>query len=192
VWHRLPADDELMFFNEQGAFPETYRELIRSLRGAAIDHIFVGAVAMKAYGCEYAEDKIEFCVRQPDLERFRGEFAGYVFDLLPGQLCRYCHPRTQVRIELLTSGEIAGDRLRQQEIRLPDPSEAEFVDGIPVPSLARLVELKLASWNPRDLCDATALIRAKKLCAAFADHLHPVVRAAFGECVGQGRQPTIH
>jgi hypothetical protein len=171
-----------MFFNEQGAFPETCRELVRSLRGAAIDHVFVGAVAMKAYGCEHAEDKIELCLRQPDLDRFRGEFAGYVFDPLPGQLCRYCHPRTQVRIELLTSGEIAGDRLRQQEIRLPDPSEAEFVDGIPVPSLARLVELKLASSQPADRQDAIRLIAANRLDESFAEQLHALVRPTYLEC----------
>jgi len=176
-----------MFFDEQGAFPDTCRELIRSVRGAAIEHIFVGAVAMKAYGCEHAEDKIEFCVRRPDLDRFRGEFAGYVFEPLPGQLCRYCHPRTQVRIELLTSGEIAGDRLRQQEIRLPDPSEAEFVDGIPVPSLARLIELKLASWNEKERRDVAALIDANQLNMAFGGRLHPVVRGVYAESVSGAR-----
>ncbi len=178
-----------MFFDEQGPFPDTCRELVRSLRGAAIEHIFVGAVAMKAYGCEHAEDKIELCVRRPDLERFRGEFAGYVFDLLPGQLCRYCHPRTQVRIELLTSGEIAGDRLRQQEIRLPDPSEAEFVDGIPVPSLTRFIELKLASWNEKDRRDVAALIGANRLNMAFGGRLHPVVRGVYAES-GSGVWPS--
>jgi hypothetical protein len=74
-----------MFFDEQGAFSDTCRELIRSLRGAAIEHVFVGAVALKAYGCDYSEDKIESCVRAGDLERFRDEFAGHVFAPLPGQ-----------------------------------------------------------------------------------------------------------
>jgi hypothetical protein len=171
-----------VFFNEQGPFPDTCRDLIRSLRGAAIDHVFVGAVALKAYGCEPAEDRIELCVRQPDLDRFRGEFAGFVFDPLPGQLSRYCHPGTQVRIELLTSGEIAGDRLRQQEIRLPDPSEAEFVQGIPVPSLARLIELKLASWQPPDRQDAVRLIAANRLNESFAERLHTLVRPTYLEC----------
>ena len=171
-----------MFFDEQGAFPETCRELIRSLRGAAIDHIFVGAVAMKAHGCEHVEDKIELCVRRPDLERFRGEFAGYGFDLLPGQLCRYCHPRTQVRIELLTSGEIAGDRFRQQEIRLPDPFEAEFVDGIPVPSLARFIELKLASWDPLERGDVARLIAAHGLDETYAERLHAIMRGVYADC----------
>jgi hypothetical protein len=137
---------------------------------------------MKAYGCEHAEETIEFCVRQSDLNRFRGEFAGYVFDPLPGQLSRYSHPRTQVRIELLTSGEIAGDRLRQQEIRLPDPSEAELVDGIPVPSLARLIELKLASWNEKGQKDVARLIAANRLDESFAEQLHTLVRPTYLEC----------
>ena len=179
-----------MFFNERGPFPDTCRELIRSLRGAAIDHIFIGAVAMKAYGCEYSEDKIEFCVRESDLERFRDEFAGYVLEPLPGQECRYYYPQTQVQVELLISEEVAGDRFKQQAIRLPDPSEAEFLEGIPVPSLARLIESKLASWDSRDRQDVAALIRANRLDATFGEHLHPIVRGEYPACLADARGPT--
>jgi hypothetical protein len=172
-----------MFFDDRGAFPDTCRDLIRSLRSAAIDHIFVGAVAMRAYGGPYAEDKIEVCVRRPDIEKFRGEFSGREFQPLPGQSLRYYHPRTQMQVELLIAGEIAGDRLRQQEIRLPDPSEAVFVEGIPVPSLARLIELKLASWDGGDRRDVAALIAAHRLNASFAERLHAVVRGGYAECL---------
>jgi hypothetical protein len=171
-----------MFFDESGLFPDTCRELIRSLRGAAIDHVFVGTVALKAYGCNHQEDTIEFCLRQLDVEHFRGELSGYVYEQLPGQPVRYCHPTTQIRIEVLISGEVAGDRLRQQEITYPDPSEAEFVDGVPVPSLARLIELKLATWDPRDQRDVAALIGANRLDTSFAKDVHALVRPAYVEC----------
>jgi hypothetical protein len=172
-----------MFFDEHGAFPDTCRDLIRSLRAAAIEHVFVGAVAMKAYGCEHAEDRIEVCVRRPDIEKFRGEFSGREFQPLPGQSLRYYHPQTQLQIELLIAGEIAGDRFRQQEIRLPDPSEAEYVEGIPVPSLARLIELKLASWDERDRQDVAVLIDSNGLNASFSELLHPVFRGGYAECL---------
>lgn len=171
-----------MFFDEQGPFPDTGRELIRSLRAAAIEHVFVGNVALAAYGCAYLEDKIELCVREPDVAHFRGELSGCVYEQLPGQPVRYCHPTTQIRIELLISGEVAGDRLRQQEITYPDPSEAEFADGVPVPSLARLIELKLATWDPRDQRDVAALIAANQLDESFAERLHAVVRGAYADC----------
>jgi len=172
-----------MFFDEHGAFSDTCRDLVRSLRAAAIEHVFVGAVAMRAYGCACSEDKVEVCVRRPDAERFRAEFSGREFQPLPGQSLRYYHPQTQVQIELLIAGEIAGDRLRQQEIRLPDPSEAEFVAEIPVPSLARLIELKLASWDERDRQDVAVLINWNRLDAAFGQRLHPVVRGGYAECL---------
>jgi hypothetical protein len=170
-----------VFFDEHGAFPDTCRDLIRSLRAAAIGHVFVGAVAMKAYGGPYSEEKVEVCVRRPDIEKFRGEFSGREFEPLPGQSLRYYHPQTQVQIELLVSGDVAGDRLSQQEIRLPDPSEAVFVEGIPVPSLVRLIELKLASWEPRDRGDVAALAATHALDASFAKELHELVRATFAE-----------
>jgi hypothetical protein len=171
-----------MFFDESGPFPDTCRELIRSLRGAAIEHVFVGAVALKVYGGAYSEEKIEVCVREPDIERFRDQFASHVFEPLPGQTTRYTLPARRVQIELLTSGDVAGDRFRQQEIRLPGPSEAEFVEGVPVPSLARLIELKLASWDPADRGDVARLIAANKLDRGFADKLNVLVRPSYVDC----------
>ena len=175
-----------MFFDEQGAFPDTCRELIRSLRAAAIEHVFVGNVALAAYGCAFLEDEIEVCVRQSDVEHFRGELSGYVYEQLPGRPVRYCHPTTRIRIELLVPGEIAGDRLRQQEIRYPDPSEAEFIGGIPIVPLARLIELKLATWDPLDRGDVARLIAANGLDARFAGRLNALVRPAFAECLRAG------
>ncbi len=171
-----------MFFDEQGPFAQTARDLIRSLRAAAIEHVFVGAVACKAHGGAPGQEKIDFCVREPDRERFRETFAGREFELLPGQSTRYCHPRTQVRIELLVSGQVAGDRLRQQEVRWPDPAEAEWIDGVPVAPLARLLELELASWRPEQWRAAAKLIAVRGLDLSFAERLHPVVRAAYAEC----------
>lgn len=180
-----------MFFDEQGPFPDTCRELIRSLRAAAIEHVFVGSVALRTYGCEHSRDKIEVCVRPPDVEHFRGELAGYVYEQLPGQPVRYCHPTTRIRIELLISGEIAGDRLRQQEIRYPDPSEAEFIDGIPIVPLVRLIELKLATWDPLDRGDVARLVAANRLDKSFAERLHAILRPVFAECVRVAHGPPV-
>jgi hypothetical protein len=111
---------------------------------------------------------------------------------LPGQARRYSHPQTQVQVELLVSGEVAGDGLRQQEIRLPDPAEAVFVEEVPVPSLARLIELKLATWDPDDRQDVAALIAAQRPDAALAEGLHPIVRGEYAECLRAGHGAAAH
>lgn len=175
-----------MFFNEHGPFPDACRDLLRSLRAAGIDHIFLGAVAMKAYGCEYAKDRVEIGVRPGDAERFRGEFATHVFPPIPGQSLRFYHPATQIEIDLLVAGEIAGDALRQREIAYPDPREAVEISGVPVPPLERLIELKLATWRPEDRQDVVALCRANRLDASFAENLHPLMRPNFAQCCPTG------
>ena len=171
-----------MFFDEHGPFPDACRDLLRSLRAAGIDHLFLGAVAMKAYGCEYAEDRVEICVRPGDVERFRGEFAAHVFPQLPGQSLRFYHPATQIEIDLLIAGEIAGDSLRQREIAYPDPRDAIEIGGVPVPPLPRLIELKLSAWRSEDWQDVVVLCRASKLDASFAEKLHPLMRPNFLQC----------
>jgi hypothetical protein len=179
-----------MFFNENGPFPDACRDLLRSLRAAGIDHLFLGAVAMKAYGCEHAEDRVEICVRPADVERFRGEFAAHVFPPIPGQSLRFYHPATQIEIDLLVAGEIAGDALRQREIAYPDPRDAVEIAGVPVPPLARLIELKLATWRPADWQAVAALCRANGLDASFAEKLHPLVRSNFVQCCPPRVQPS--
>ena len=175
-----------MFFDEHGPFPDACRDLLRSLRAAGIDHVFLGDVALKAYGCEHGEGRVEVCVRPGDVERFRGEFATHVFPPLPGQSLRFYHPATQIEIDLLIAGEIAGDSLRQREIAYPDPRDAVEIEGVPVPPLARLIELKLAAWQPEAWHDVVALCRANGLDASFAEKLHPLMRPNFLQCVSRG------
>jgi len=180
-----------MFFSEQGPYIDTCRELLRSLRAAAIEHVFVGDVALKAYDAPYAEQRVEVCVQLADIDKFRGEFAGHVFTPLPGQATRYYWPATHVEIGLLASGEVAGDRFRQQEIRWPDASEAAWVQGVPVPMLARLIDLKLATWDPADRGDVAHLIAANGLDKSFAGSIHVLVRAAYLECCSREAQRDV-
>ena len=171
-----------MFFDKQGPFFDTAREVLRSIRAAAIEHVFVGDVALVAYGVERECARIELCVSPADFERFRGEMAGYVLAQMPGQVTRFTHPITQIEADLLPAGEIVGDRFRQQEICWPSPREAEWIAGIPVPALPRLIELKLATWDVDDQRDVMTLIQTRSLDAAFGEQLHALVRPAYEEC----------
>ncbi len=173
-----------MFFSNSGAFYEAGRELLLSLRTAAIEHVFVGRAALEAHGCPLAAGRLEVCLPPTAFEHFHHSLAGYVFEPLPGQQTRYVHPPTQVEIALLPAGGIVGDGLRQREIRWPQPAQAQFVAGLPVPGLARLIELLLASFEHDDLLLAGRLARRHQLDASFAQRLHPVVRGQFAACLG--------
>jgi hypothetical protein len=89
-----------------------------------------------------------------------------------------------VRIEFLVSGEYPGDG-KPKPVTFPDPAAGVEVEGLRFLGLVKLVELKLASGTSpgrrKDLGDVQELIRLLKLSAAFADQLHPSVRATYHE-----------
>jgi hypothetical protein len=71
-------------------------------------------------------------------------------------------------------------------VTFPDPLAAAMeVEGLRFLGLVKLVELKLASGTSpgrrKDLGDVQELIRLLKLSAAFAEQLHPSVRATYHE-----------
>jgi hypothetical protein len=142
-----PIDEAYMFFNDEGPVPETLRRLRSTLTEAGIPHIFIGATALNAYGHERMTRDIDVCVRPEDLERFRRDFVGKAYQPVAGRRRRFFDPVTQVTVDMLISGAVAGDTRKQQHVRFPDPSEAQVVEHVPVPSLARLIELKLVTWR---------------------------------------------
>jgi len=92
-----------------------------------------------------------------------------------------------VQIDILLAGEYPGDR-QPKPVAFPDPSEASEVgaDGIPILTLEKLLELKLASGMTaphrlRDLADVIELIKIRQLPEDYAERLHPYVRAKFLE-----------
>ena len=91
-----------------------------------------------------------------------------------------------VRIEFLVEGEYPGDG-KPKPVAFPDPAAAGVErDGIRYLSLAKLIELKLASGltNPlrlKDIADIQELILLLKLPADFAEKLDPFVRAKYLE-----------
>ena len=91
-------------------------------------------------------------------------------------------PETRTTVDIPISGELAGRRDKNHDIRFPDPGEAEFHNAAPTVSLARLIELKLVTWRLRDWADVIDLIRFLSLDEAFAQKLHPLVRSAYKQC----------
>lgn len=186
-----------MFFNDAGPVPETFRRLKKLLDDAGIPHIFMGATAVNAHGHRRSTEDVDVCMSAESLQRFRQKFVGSVLQPVTGRARRFFDPATQVTIDVLVAGEVAGDRRKQKDIHFPDPAEAEIVHGAPVPSLARLIELKLVTWRYQDWADVVSLIRVHNLDESFADRVHQIVRVAFVQCLDQKLEedrynPEIH
>jgi hypothetical protein len=192
-----PVEEVRMFFDDQGPVPETFRKLRERLAGAGLPHIFIGAVALNAHDYRRASEDVDFCMRREDLERFRKLFVGTVYQQVAGRPRKFFDPQTQVTFDILVAGELAGNTRKQREVRFPDPDEAEIVRDTPVPSLARLVELKLVTWRYQDWGDVVNLIHVHNLDESFADRFNPLVRSAFLQCYDQKVEedrynPEIH
>jgi hypothetical protein len=174
-----------MFFKDQGPVPETFRRLRRLLEAEGIPYIVIGAMAVNAHGFRRTTRDIDICMSRDDLERFRKTFVGRAFEPVPGRSRRFVDPETQVTVDILISGEIAGRRGKNRDVRFPHPSEGEVREAVCTVSLARLIELKLVTWRYQDWGDVVNLIRHFNLDEAFAENLHTTVRAAYKQCYDQ-------
>jgi len=186
-----------MFFEGQGPVLETFRKLRERLANAGLPHIFMGAVALNAHDYRRASEDVDLCMRPADLARFRTLFVGTVYQQVAGRARKFYDPTTQVTFDILVAGEIAGNTRKQNTVRFPDPSEAQTHHDTPVPSLARLIELKLATWRYKDWGDVVELIRIHRLDESFADRLDAAMRSAYVQCYDQKLEedrynPEIH
>jgi hypothetical protein len=94
-----------------------------------------------------------------------------------------------VALHFLLAGARAG---RDSLVNFPDPAEPATltqIENLPVLTLARLIETKLASGQGnlrrthRDFADVVELIAVRNLNSSFARHLHKSLRPAFRELV---------
>ncbi len=186
-----------MFFDDAGPVPETFRQLRQRLADARLPYVFVGAMALNAHGFRRSTEDIDLCMRREDLERFRREFVGSVYQPVAGRPRRFYDPATQVTFDILVAGEVAGNTRKQKDVRFPDPSEAEWIDGAPFVSLPRLIEMKLVTWRYQDWADVVGLIRVHNLAEDFGDQFNALVRSAYLQCYDQKIEedrynPEIH
>ncbi len=121
------------------------------------------------------------------LEKFRSELVGHGYrPAFNGATRKFRETTQNVPIEIITTGEYPGDG-KSKSVIFHDPGEHYVViDGFKTVSLARLVELKLASGMTglarlKDLADVQELIRVRQLDAAFADQLDGLVADKFRE-----------
>lgn len=170
---------------------ETAKTCHELLADAQIPYAIAGGVAVCLHGYQRNTVDLDLLVQVGRSGALRGvlEAAGMSWDE-PNHEFR---TSSGMAIHFLVSGERAG---RGSEVRLPDPADPAVVtelEGLPVLSLAALIESKIASGQAnlrrthKDFADVVELIANHGLGRDFARHLHKSVRATFRQLVLHGR-----
>ena len=172
---------------------DTARQCHRALREAQIPHAVVGGVAVCLHGYQRNTVDVDVLVRRADADSVRTTLEQSGFQWHAGA-AEFRSP-SGVPVQCLLSGDRAGEG---SEIALPDPADSRAVtelEGLPVLSLAKLIETKIACGQGnlrrthKDFADVVELIAAHGLGRAFAKHLHKSVRKTFRELVLRARGP---
>lgn len=176
-----------MFFERSGPVWETLRDLEKGLQQADIDYIVIGGLALNAYKYPRQTTGVDVVMTPMGYASFEREFAGSTYQHVEGASRRFVDPQSEVTIDVLLAGELAGRRSKNNSVRFPYPNDGEVHEDLRTVSLARLVELKLVTWRFKDWGDVVELIRRNNLPESFTDKLDPIVRAAYGECYDQAK-----
>lgn len=156
-----------------------------------IPHAVIGGVAVCLHGYQRNTVDLDLLVRPEDLIAIRETLEAAGFEWIEKQA--EFHAPSGTPVQLLLAGERAGPA---SEVRFSDPSEKSDVterEGLPVVTLARLIEFKLACGlaslrrTHKDFADVVELIAAHKLSRSFARFLHKSVRDTFRKLVGHAR-----
>lgn len=182
-------DEALGYFMGQGSLNRTLAHLVANLKEHEIDYLVVGAVALLAHGYPRLTEDIDLVLTTEGLNKFHERLVGLEYaPAFPGARKMLRSTRDGIRIDVITSGEYPGDG-KEKPVSFPLPSDGSVeIDGVKFPTLAKLIELKLASGMTapdrlKDLADVQELIKIRGLSAEYAGKLNPYVRAKFLELV---------
>lgn len=163
----------------------TLQHLTRRLEEEKIPYALIGGLALAAHGFVRMTQDVDILMTREGLETFKQRFLGRGYALaFSGAEKTFRDTDTQVRIEMLITGDYPGDG-RPKSVAFPDPSVI-FTErgGMRVIPIETLIELKLASGMSaphrlRDLADVQDLITTLKLPIEFAEKLDSSVRETF-------------
>lgn len=169
--------------------------ITRRLHELGTPYAVVGGMAINAHGLLRATTGVDLLVTPDGLRSFKAASLGVGWiERFPGSR-GVRDAENRVPIDFLVTGGIPGDGTPRGVV-FPDPAEAAVeLAGTWYLTLAKLVELKLASGlsapdRPRDFDDVIRLVRLHGLGEHFADGLHPYVRAKFAELWRYAQKPS--
>jgi hypothetical protein len=173
------------YYMARGDVFTTLQKLARHLDDEKIPYALVGGLALAAHGFVRMTQDVDLLMTQEGLEAFRQKFLGRGYLLaFSGAQKTFRDTETQVRIEILVTGDYPGDG-KPKPVAFPDPSFVfTELGGMRVIPIETLVELKLASGMSaphrlRDLADVQDLIATLKFPIEFAEKLDSSVRETF-------------
>ena len=177
----------LRLFMGQGELNQTLARLVRNLEEHHIEYMVVGDIALIAHGYRRFTEDIDLVMTSEALDTFHRELIGLGYaPQFPGARKRIRSTVDGVSIDVIVSGEYPGDG-NPKPVTIPRPEEASTeIEGVRVVTLAKLIEIKLASGMTaphrlRDLADVQELIKARGLGAEFAEQIDPYVRSKYLE-----------
>lgn len=170
------------FYNARGSVYTTLRRLTSRLEQEHIPYALIGGMALAAHGFVRMTQDVAILITPEGLAAFRERCVGRGYaPAFQGSQRIFRDTDTQVRIEIITSGEFPGDG-KPKPVAFPEPNSASIErEGIRIVTLEKLIELKLASGMSapnrlRDLADVQDVISALGLPLDFAERLDPSVR----------------
>jgi hypothetical protein len=184
-----PADQILeeseAFFMKTGKVHVTLKQLAEDLDAEGISYVLIGGMALNLWGYTRETVDVDVLLTREGLDRFRNRLVGRGYVLaFEGALKTFRNSDTQVKIEVITSGEYPGDG-KPKTVVFPDPSTVRHNrDGYWIVTLEKLLELKLASGlsaphRMKDLVDVQELIGILGLPLELAEQLDESVRAEY-------------
>lgn len=173
------------YYMARGDVFTTLQNLTRRLEEERIPYALIGGLALAAHGFVRMTQDVDILMTHEGLETFKQRFLGRGYMLaVSGAEKTFRDTETQVRIEILITGDYPGDG-KPKPVAFPDPSVV-FTErgGMRVIPMETLIELKLASGMSaphrlRDLADVQDLISTLKLPLEFAKTLDLSVRETF-------------
>ena len=162
-----------------------------SLQQAQIPHVLLEGVAVCLHGYQRNTVDVDMLIRSSDSAAVRGalQSSGFSFS----EEHKEFRSPSGVPVQFQLSGDRAG---AGSEVCMPDPTGEEDVteiEGLPVLSLAKLIEVKLACGEGnlrrthKDFADVVELIAHHQLSRSFARHIHKSLRPTFRELVLRAR-----
>jgi hypothetical protein len=186
------------YYMERGDVFTTLRNLTRRLEEEKIPYALVGGLALAAHGFVRMTQAVDLFMTREGLENFKQKFLGRGYVLaFSGAQKTFRDTETQVRIEILITGDYPGDG-KPKPISFPDPSIV-FSErgGMRLIPMETLIELKLASGmralhRLRDLADVQDLIVTLRLPIELAETLDASVRETFRPLWHSGQADSLH
>lgn len=162
---------------------ETAEECHRILADERIPHAVAGGVAVCLHGYQRNTVDLDMLIRKEDSQKVREILERESFTWKPADA--EFISTSGITVQFLIAGDPAGP---DSEVALPDPGaqgSVTAIDGLPVLTLARLIEAKIACGQGnlrrthKDFADVVELIAQNRLNSSFARFLHKSLRTTY-------------